>query len=741
MKFRITKLGPLAFGAAVALLFSMEPVAASGDQVQKEESRQRLEGRIDSTLAEMPPAAPPPETFARDAQGWTNGVNPDVAPGPVLPVAELPLPTEVGIDLLEVSPEVTLGASDQETSAETIQHFVAPGMQTAFPPLTSVADTEVAQESASTDAIRPEVLRRPFRESTPSRPPADPYEDGSVLLRTPMDPPLGFTGPSGIIPGEFQENSHFVPVTDRWREGFPAWDRYDRAHPFDEDYPYTLGHWWDPFNQNVLKGDYPIIGEQTFLNITAATLAIAEGRGLPNPTTPFESTARPFEEEFFGRPEQFFYTQFFRLQFDLFHGDTAVFKPIDWAVRIAPVFNVNHLDLEELAIVNPNVLNGTTRSRTWTSLEEWFFEMKISDLSPHYDFMSVRAGSQFFNSDFRGFMFVDVNRGVRLFGTGKASRTQFNILWFDQTDKDINSELNTFHDRNKNTVIMNYYREDTFVPGYTTQFSFLYDKDQPSFVFDNNQRLARPDPVGVFTPHQVESYYLGWNGDGHIGRYNLSHSFYWALGRDSLNPLGGQPQSINAQMFALEASYDRDWFRFRSSFLWYSGDHDINDQEATGFDSINDNPAFAGGEFSYWNRQGIPLQGVNLVQRFSLVPDLRSSKVQGQPNFVNPGLFLYNVGFDVEATPKLRFIQNTNCLWFDSTEVLRQFLFQDQIANGIGVDVSLGAEYRPLLNNNVILVAGIAGLFPWDGFRDIYENFDGSISTFMQGFMQLELLY
>ena len=82
---------------------------------------------------------------------------------------------------------------------------------------------------------------------------------------------------------------------------------------------------------------------------------------------------------------------------------------------------------------------------------------------------------------------------------------------------------------------------------------------------------------------------------------------------------------------------------------------------------------FAGGEFSYWNRQAIRLNGVNLVDRFSLVPHLRSSKIQGQTNFVNPGLFLANFGMDMELTPRARLISNVNLLWFDRVQVLEQF--------------------------------------------------------------------
>ena len=133
---------------------------------------------------------------------------------------------------------------------------------------------------------------------------------------TPVDPPLGFTGPSGIAP-RVRPNRDFLPMDDRWRIGFPEWDRYGNGHPLLDDYPFELGHWWDPFNQNVLKGDYPIIGQHTFLNVTASTQILYEPRQVPTATTPFESTLRPFQEEFFGRPNQAAINQFFTLSFDL----------------------------------------------------------------------------------------------------------------------------------------------------------------------------------------------------------------------------------------------------------------------------------------------------------------------------------------------------------------------------------------------------------------------------------------
>jgi hypothetical protein len=490
----------------------------------------------------------------------------------------------------------------------------------------------------------------------------------------------------------------------------------------------------------VLKGDYPILGQHTFLNMTATTRAILEHRQVPTPTTPFESTQDPFQEEFFGSPNQFFYTQDFLLSFDLFHGDAA-FKPVDWRLKVTGIYNVNYLDVEELAIVNPDVRAGTTRDRDDLALEEWFFETKLADLSPHYDFLSVRGGSQLFVSDFRGFIFADTNRGVRLFGNRHANRDQFNVIWLDQTEKETNSLLNRGDDRHQNTLIANYYRQDFIWPGYTSQLSFHYNQDKPSFEFDKNDFLVRPDPVGVFQPHRIDAYYLGWAGNGHINRMNISHALYWALGRDDLNPLAGRPVDINAQMAALELSYDRDWVRFRSSFFWSSGDDDINDEEGEGFDAILDNPNFAGGEFSFWQRQMIRLFGVNLVNARSLIPNLRSSKFQGQTNFVNPGLYLLNAGLDGDVTPRLKLISNVNLLWFEQTEVLETFIFQGEVRNFIGTDLSLGAEYRPRLNNNILLIGGVSGLIAGEGFDDLYRRLDGHASDLFAGFLEVILTY
>jgi hypothetical protein len=489
----------------------------------------------------------------------------------------------------------------------------------------------------------------------------------------------------------------------------------------------------------VLKGDYPIYGQHTFLNITGTTTILFEARTVPTPTTPFESTARPAENEFFGRPNQFAYQQPFFLSFDLFHGDAA-FKPVDWRIRLTPAFNINYLNVAENSVVNPDPRQGDSRGRTYITLQEWFVEAKLFDIGSEYDFVSARIGSQPFTSDFRGFIFSDTNRGARIFGSMNGNRDQFNLVYFRQQEKETNSGLNSFDDRNQNIVIANWYHQDFIFPGYTIQGSVHYNNDGPDLLFDRNLFLVRPDPTGIFQPHRVEVAYLGLAGDGHIDRFNISHAMYLALGRDSMNPIAGQPQDICGKMAALEVSYDRDWVRFRTSYLYQSGDGNPNNSHATGFDSIQDATVFAG-EASFWNRQSIALFGVNLMQRGSLYNNLRSSKIQGQSNFVNPGLQLVNFGIDFDVTPRLRFVNNANYLWFDKTQVLETYVFQSNINKAIGCDLSTAVEYRPLLSNNVIVQAGVATLLPAEGFRDLYNRLNATTNPLVAGFIQMTFTY
>ena len=552
--------------------------------------------------------------------------------------------------------------------------------------------------------------------------PPTPAETASVnsapyraLLRRPdAEPGLGIATPETLPPSQ----EVFLAAPDRWNPTMPEWNRYGRSG----DYPYVrASHWWDPFNRNRLKGDIPIFGQQTFLNITATSDTALDERRVPQMSD--ISSARPGSSDYFGRGEEFALSQTFRFSFDLFHGDTS-FRPVDWRIQITPTVNVNYLDVRELGIVNVDLRDGTARLDAHAGLQEAFAEYNLHDLSPNYDFLSVRAGIQSFSSDFRGFLFVDEQPGVRVFGNLHSDRWEYNAAYFNLLEKDTNSGLNTFQSRQQQVIIGNFYMQDFIKPGYTTEFSIHYNKDNAGVRYDDNGFLVRPAPVGIFQPHEIRAAYLGWTGNGHFGPVNLNHAFYEALGTDSLNPISGRPVTINAQMAAAEVSLDRDWIRYKVSAFYASGDGNPRDRRATGFDTIVDDPSFAGGIFSFWDREELrlPGTGIALTPGDSLLPSMRTSKTEGQANFVNPGIFLANAGATFDLTPKLKSFLSVNYLRFERTAPIALLLFESPIHNTIGVDASAGFEYRPPLSENISITGGAAALFPGQGFRDIFSG-------------------
>jgi hypothetical protein len=551
-----------------------------------------------------------------------------------------------------------------------------------------------------------------------------------------------------------------VPEPNRWRVGFAPWQRYtsgDTETPYEA--PATM--LWHPYQQSLLKGDSPIIGQDIFLDLTAETETDFEGRRVPTPSG--LDASRAGSAEVFGQSEEISVINNFSFSIDIFKGDTA-FQPVHWLIHLQPVYNINYIQANETGVVAadprgvgpnhnvpppsnigitnpsqiPGFLNGqlstgpvnqtgtssTQRTKEFLSLQEAFFEYHISDLSDNYDFIASRFGNQVFNNDFRGFLFNDINTGARIFGNWDNNHYQYNVAAFDMREKDTDSGLNTFNSRDQRILLANVYRQDFIWHGYTAQGSILANFDNGPTHYDENGNLVRPEPIGTIQQHSLHAYYLGWAGDGHIGRFNISHQFYQALGHDDFNQLAGHPVNINAQMAAVELSYDRDWIRYKSSVFYASGDHNTSGGTATGFDTVMDNPNFTGGPFSYWVRQGFNLGGtaVNLKQPNSLVPDIRSSKTQGQANFVNPGVLMLSLGTEMDITPKLRTFFNVNYIRFMETDPIKEALLTDTVAHEVGWDLSVGLQYRPLLTDNIIISAGFGTLIPGAGYKDIYRT-------------------
>src|SRR3954470_9515872 len=94
-----------------------------------------------------------------------------------------------------------------------------------------------------------------------------------------------------------------VPRPDRWKLDYPEWDRYPGRKG---EYPYVFGHWYDPFNRNRLKGDYPLFGN-TFFSFAGNSTTAVDVRRLYVPSN--VAAERPGSEDFFGRGRQSFISQ------------------------------------------------------------------------------------------------------------------------------------------------------------------------------------------------------------------------------------------------------------------------------------------------------------------------------------------------------------------------------------------------------------------------------------------------
>ncbi len=542
-------------------------------------------------------------------------------------------------------------------------------------------------------------------------PPGDgPQRPGTPVLRyEPRCDPTAATPPSS------ESLNEFPAVPDRWRIVSAL------------GYPQRLR---DPYSgNNPLKGDLPLFGKDNdwFFSLLLISDSVYEPRRFPVPVGG-PSTARPDSVDLFGMGRQTLLNQNLIAEFVLYQGDT-VFKPPDWEFRFIPVFNLNHTRVEEVSLLRPDPRFGRTRRDGFVGLQGLFVDKHLRNVSTRYDFDSIRFGVQPFSSDFRGFLFQDNQLGIRLFGTRNNNIYQYNLGVFRRLEKDANSGLNDTHVRDDDIFVANLYRQDFPRLGFFSQITLLHNRNREAsdLYFDDNGFIQRPASLGLERARDYDVTYLGYNGDGHFGRLNLTTSLYVAIGEERNATFSDRPSDIEAWFFAAELSRDFDWVRPRLSVLYGSGDSDPFDDTSEGFDAVFENPQFAGADTSYWIRQAVPLVGggrVTLSGRNGVLNSLRPSKEFGQSSFTNPGILLLGIGADMDLTPRLRLSFNANQLWFDDTASVELARNQAGIGRNIGLDVSAAVIYRPFATQNIVVRASGAALLPGSGYKDLFDDRD-----------------
>lgn len=511
----------------------------------------------------------------------------------------------------------------------------------------------------------------------------------------------------------------------------------------------------DPYHQNTYKGDRPLclpteeeqqrrreagerpcrtpkfLGldhEDWFFSINAASDTVVEPRSFPIPVGN-QTTNKPDRNDLFGRPYSLVLSQTFIGGFSLIKGYTA-YKPPEVEYRVSLAYNINYVTVPERRVLFVQPSKGTKRLDAFLGVQELFFDKHLRNTSDRYDFDSIRIGIQPFQSDFRGFLFNDLQLGVRLFGNRDNNRFQYNLAAFWRLEKDTNSGLNSVVQtpRRDFVFVANAYLQDLPVPGFTSQGTVIYNmnREKNRIEVDDNGFPVRPALLGDLRGREYDVVYLGYNGDGHFGRINLTVSAYGAFGEDRNSFFTSRPAKIRAYFVAAEPSIDFDWIRVRLSGLYASGDKKPYNNTEAGFDAVFENPIFAGADTSYWIRQSIPFAGggraVSVNGRNGVLNTLRSSKEQGQSNFNNPGTVLLGAGADFDVTPTTRLTLNANHLWFANTATLQALRVEGSIPRDIGFDLSAAATWRPKANQNLVFRLSGALLQPGDGFRDLFAS-------------------
>ncbi|WP_373488214.1 hypothetical protein [Blastomonas sp.] len=495
----------------------------------------------------------------------------------------------------------------------------------------------------------------------------------------------------------------------------------------------------DPYHQNILKGDRPLPKgkrpaflkeDDWFFVANVISDTVVEPRSFPTPVG-VQTTARPDNLDVFGRADSLVLAQTVIAGFALIKGETA-YKPPSVEYRITLAAQVNHVEVNERRVLFVEPSKGTNRTDHFVGVQELFVDYHLGQYdTSRYDFISLRAGIQPMQADFRGFLFQDNQLGIRLFGNRDNNRFQFNIGAFWRLEKDTNSGLNSVVEMPRDDWVFfaNAYRQDFPFVGLTSQVSLTYNMNREGgreIKIDDNGFPVRPALLGDLRPREYDVVYLGYAVDGRIGRINVTGQAYGAFGEDRNSFFTSRKADIRAYFGAAELSYDTDWARFRLSGLFASGDGDPYNDVEGGFDAIFENPIFAGADTSYWIRQVIPFAGggraVGVNTRNGILNNLRSSKEQGQSNFNNPGTVLLGAGADFDLSASTRLSVNANHLWFHKTDTIEALRQEGTVPSSIGFDVSAAAIWRPRANQNLVFRLSGAVFDPSKGFRDLFTQ-------------------
>ena len=330
-----------------------------------------------------------------------------------------------------------------------------------------------------------------------------------------------------------------------------------------------------------------------------------------------------------------------------------------------------------------------------------------------YDFDSLRVGIQPFTADFRGFLFQDDQLGVRLFGTRDNNRWQYNLAWFRRLEKDTNMRAQRRDPgaAQGRVFVANLYRQDLPVPGFTSQVTVVYNRNREGGerFYDDNGFLVRPAVIGDERGAQLRR---------DLRRLQRRRP-YRPLQPDGLGLLRARPRQ--SQHLQRQARRHPRRVRGARALAATSTGCACGSRASTPAATAIPTARPRRASTPSWRTRSSPAPtpatgsarpfrfigggGVALSGRNGVCPILRSSKDQGQSNFINPGLLLLGVGADCRRPARAARSRPTSITCASQNTAVLEVLRQqgDDPATDIGWDLSAALTYRPFFTQNIVL--------------------------------------
>lgn len=478
-------------------------------------------------------------------------------------------------------------------------------------------------------------------------------------------------------------------VDTRWRtydlEGVPQ-------------YSYNL---LDTYNQNRIKGDFPLAGKWFGEADIFQTYVLKERRNLDfTEALPGEKfvSHNNFQDEngIFG--------------FEVRHNDDRFF-PSDFRI---------HIDGSADWKSDINAFNTTAQGHA--QVFDAFSDIQLHNFGDvNFNQVFLRGGIQAFKSDFHGLIFNDSGLGGRIFGNALSNRVRYDFVVLKLFQRDAVSNFFDFSKPSQHTVLISRFTwEDFLVTGWNSEWSVHWNHDPRKIMQSDSNQL------------NLDTYYLGTTLNGNLGRFIFNPAIYGVFGTaDHLIDGERVQHDVRAWTGVLDLEYPIDEWKLRIGYVYESGERGGSTSKTdTAFDAISDAVTLFGGPFSYWVGEDIKYSKGDFTRANSFDPSLRGAN--NQANYVNPGLQLVNAGFDTTVTPRVAVSVNVNWLYFNNIGTYDT----NNIVNGVpttttishhnaGIEENIFIRWKPFLrqrNDFFIVDTGFSVLQPLAGIKDAFGS-------------------